>query len=252
MGWTRTRPFGPRWARSSAARHPRCGRDSGKNQRTRRSYYTSDYEVGLQPATDDCGLVLPMRNVYQVGGEKVHPALRVLRPGDAVGNLLDYSTAADATVLTAKGQLFQRRRSTLAELYDGAAIFDAEFQFLPGVLENIVEARSTRRPATSEAREKELLEVFGRPAGCRRPADHQNTGPDRRREGRHLDVGPRMKYREHSRLIWRRPTSVRTDEPDPPADRASEAGHQSIARFHFFIGSGEVDEYRSCGPGRRR
>ena len=79
-------------------------------------------------------------------------------------------------VLTVKGNFFNGAGVyVLAELYDGAAVFDVEFQFLPGVLENIVEARILAREnaqATSEAREKELLEVFGRALGWL-PLDQQ-------------------------------------------------------------------------------
>merc|ERR1711968_259080 len=97
-------------------------------------------------------------------GEKKYtpPFVFFDQKGDAVGNLLEllYS-AADATVLTAKGNFFNGAGVyVLAELYDGAAIFDVEFQFLPGVLENIVEARILARENaqyTSEARENEIL-----------------------------------------------------------------------------------------------
>ena len=68
-----------------------------------------------------------------------------------MGNLLEllYS-AADATVLSARGNFFNGAGVyVLTELYDatprGAAVHDVEFQFLPGVLENVVEVRITAR-----------------------------------------------------------------------------------------------------------
>ena len=131
--------------------------------------------AGLSFATPKClsGTRGPSR-------KKVHPALRVLRPeGRRCRELtrITLFSAADATVLTAaKGNFFNGAGVyVLAELYDGAAVFDVEFQFLPGVLENIVEARILAREnaqATSEAREKELLEVFGRALGWL-PLDQQ-------------------------------------------------------------------------------
>ena len=132
-----------------------------------------DYEVGLKDGTDRLR-ACPSNTKCLSGtrGEKKYtpPFVFFDQKGDAVGNLLEllYS-AADATVLTAKGNFFNGAGVyVLAELYDGAAIFDVEFQFLPGVLENIVEARILARENaqyTSEAREKELLQVFGKALG---------------------------------------------------------------------------------------
>ena len=131
------------------------------------------YEVGLTPGTDRLQRC-PSTGKCLSGtrGEKkfTPPFVFFDQKGDAVGNLLEllYS-AADATVLTAKGNFFNGAGVyVLAELYDGTAVFDVEFQFLPGVLENIVEARILARENaqyTTEVREKELLQVFGKALG---------------------------------------------------------------------------------------
>merc|ERR1719155_50400 len=108
-----------------------------------------DYEVGLKDGTDR--LQACPGNVKCLSGtrgEKKYapPFVFFDQKGDAVGNLLEllYS-AEDADVLLAKGNFFNGAGVyVLAEIFDrppsgGTVIHDLEFQFLPGVLENIVE-----------------------------------------------------------------------------------------------------------------
>ena len=102
--------------------------------------------------------------------------------GDAVGNLLEllYS-AADATVLTAKGNFFNGAGVyVLIELNDandrGSTTHDVEFQFLPGVLENVVDVRIVAREGkqfTTPARQRELLNAVARGVGWV-PLDQRN------------------------------------------------------------------------------
>jgi hypothetical protein len=94
--------------------------------------------------------------------------------GDAVGNLLEliYS-AADADVLVAKGNFFNGAGVyVLVELNDandrGSTVHDVEFQFLPGVLENVVDVRIVAREGkqfTTPQRQKELLNAVARGVG---------------------------------------------------------------------------------------
>eukprot|EP00629_Pelagomonadales_sp_RCC1024_P008432 CAMPEP_0119273792 /NCGR_PEP_ID=MMETSP1329-20130426/10956_1 /TAXON_ID=114041 /ORGANISM="Genus nov. species nov., Strain RCC1024" /LENGTH=431 /DNA_ID=CAMNT_0007274035 /DNA_START=102 /DNA_END=1394 /DNA_ORIENTATION=+ len=137
------------------------------------------YEVGLREGSDrlrECATKETCLSSTRGEGNnfKTPPFVFFDQKGDAVGNLLEllYS-AADATVLTAKGNFFNGAGVyVLAELYDatprGAATHDIEFQFLPGVLENVVEVRITAREgaaATSQQRQRELLAVFGKALG---------------------------------------------------------------------------------------
>jgi len=136
------------------------------------------YTVGLTEGTDRLQ-ACPADNKCLSGtrGERkfTPPFVFFDQKGDAVGNLLEllYS-AEDAEVLLAKGNFFNGAGVyVLAEIFDrptsgGTVVHDLEFQFLPGVLENIVECRILAREGgelTSEAREKELLGVFGKALG---------------------------------------------------------------------------------------
>ena len=145
------------------------------------------YEVGLAPGTDrlrrcpDGATCLSSTRVESASAAVPHFVF-FDQKGDAVGNLLEliYS-AADADVLVAKGNFFNGAGVyVLVELNDandrGSTTHDVEFQFLPGVLENVVDVRIVAREGrqfTTPARQRELLNAVARGVGWV-PLDQRN------------------------------------------------------------------------------
>lgn len=125
------------------------------------------YEVGPAPGTDrlrPCSTseicVSSTRN--ERSERTVSPYVYFDQKGDAVGRLLEavYS-ARDAQLLTARGNFFNGQGVyMLVELTDGPNTHDAEFQFLPGILESVIDVRVTQRegPKNGDGRQKFLLQ----------------------------------------------------------------------------------------------
>jgi len=135
------------------------------------------YDVGLVPGTDRLRKCADGEScVSSTRSEEKSKTIPHFvffdQKGDAVGNLLElvYS-AADADVLVAKGNFFNGAGVyVLVELNDvterGTSVQDVEFQFLPGVLENVVDIRITcREGATTLTRQRDLLNVFAKAVG---------------------------------------------------------------------------------------
>jgi len=143
------------------------------------------YEVGLEVGTDRLRVCPDGRTcVSSTRGERASastpPFVYFDQKGDALGNLLELLDAADdASIFSARGNFFDGAGVyVLAELRDGGAVSDVEFQFLPGVLESVVQVRIVGRDGapTTPARERKLLEVVGKAVGWLPLDDRLDSG----------------------------------------------------------------------------
>lgn len=133
------------------------------------------YAVGLRPGTDRLlacpdGHVCLSSSRYEKAELSVSPYVYFDQKGDAVGSLIEALYGArDAQLLTARGNFFNGGGVyALAELTDRPpgqkepSIHDVEFNFLPGVLESVVDVRITQRegPKADAGRQKFLLQAL--------------------------------------------------------------------------------------------
>jgi len=138
------------------------------------------YTIGIKPRSDRLRVcedgkgacVSSSRN--ERSEYAICPFVYFSQKGDAVGDLIESLYGVrDAQLLAANGNFFNGAGVyVLAELTDRngpqnlETIHDVEFQFLPGVLENIVDVRIIARDGPSNAaRQRYLLESLGSALG---------------------------------------------------------------------------------------
>lgn len=99
----------------------------------------------LQPCPGDSMCLSSTR--VQTGDSKFPGYVYFDQKGDAVGRLIELLyKSRDAQLLTATGNFFNGAGVyVLAEIEDQDAVHDVEFQFLPGVLESVVDVRIVQR-----------------------------------------------------------------------------------------------------------
>lgn len=128
------------------------------------------YSIGLKPGTDRLQACPDNAACYsstrtEKANHVVSPYVYFNQKGDAVGVLIEaLYKAQDAQLLSARGNFFNGAGVyVLAELVDSPAVHDIEFQFLPGVLESIVDVRITQRegPSVDEGRQRFLIQTLG-------------------------------------------------------------------------------------------
>ncbi|KAJ8604007.1 hypothetical protein CTAYLR_003350 [Chrysophaeum taylorii] len=146
------------------------------------------YSVGLKDGTDRLrGCPEAERCLSSARAEKsdrtISPFVYFDQKGDAVGRLIETLYAArDAQLLVARGNFFNGAGVyVLAELSDLDAIHDVEFQFLPGVLESVVDVRITLRegPDAAADRQKYLVRALGDALGWLPLADINSNDLDK-------------------------------------------------------------------------
>eukprot|EP00634_Sargassococcus_sp_CCMP2135_P003671 CAMPEP_0198662874 /NCGR_PEP_ID=MMETSP1467-20131203/49516_1 /TAXON_ID=1462469 /ORGANISM="unid. sp., Strain CCMP2135" /LENGTH=426 /DNA_ID=CAMNT_0044399377 /DNA_START=110 /DNA_END=1390 /DNA_ORIENTATION=+ len=128
------------------------------------------YDVGLKAKTDrlqPCPALentcLSSTRAQAPGSSKLPAFVYFSQKGDAVGQLLELLYGSqDTQLLTARGNFFNGAGVyVLAEVNDEARVHDVEFQFLPGVLESVVDVRIVQREGKSSlARQRQILDAI--------------------------------------------------------------------------------------------